>query len=122
MKPAPGGVTIDADEVLKELAEQLKDGDAELATDLEQLSRRVPSNLELAVGHSPDVRMYLDDAITKWRAVRDAREPVPDGLLELATRIEDNPGSPDVSARELAALYVDAFQSTRVTLLGELLP
>ena len=43
---------------------------------------------------------YLDDAIKYWRSVRDAR-----GHLD----------------QDLAVYYIDAFQSVRLSLFGELL-
>lgn len=48
------------------------------------------------------VRKYLDWAIRWWRRVR------------------DNPASPEDEL--MASHYVDAYQSVRVSLLGELLP
>ena len=47
-------------------------------------------------------RKYLDGAIRLWRHVRDSTASPEDELM--------------------AACYVDAFQSVRVSLLGELLP
>lgn len=49
-----------------------------------------------------DVKVYLDEAITIWRAKRD-----------FAT----NSGE-----LEMAIHYIDAFQSARVSILGEALP
>ncbi len=48
------------------------------------------------------VREYLDRAITKWREVR-------------------NSETPDSAAQSKADHYVDAFQSIRVSLFGEVL-
>lgn len=47
------------------------------------------------------VREYCDDMITRWRAIRD---------------------DPDHELSDVAPCYVDAYQSARVSLLGELLP
>lgn len=47
---------------------------------------------------------YLDDAIIKWRRIRDGKED--------CTQIQIG----------MAPMYIDAFQSVRVSLLGELLP
>lgn len=50
-----------------------------------------------------ELREYLDDAIRKWRGARDAR-----GVSR--------------ADRHTAECYVDAFQSVRASILGELLP
>lgn len=70
---------------------------------------------EVPVSITDETRRYLDDAITMWREVRDGEVDIPEGLRPW-------PGLPDEGARALAALYIDAFQSVRVTLLGELMP
>ena len=54
-----------------------------------------------------DVKVYLDNAIRNWRQTRD----VPD-LLD-----GDN-----VKEYVMACHYIDAFQSVRMSLFGELLP
>ena len=50
-----------------------------------------------------DVRNYLDHAITRWRK-----------------RVKDDGNSEEDTL--VAMCYVDAFQSVRVSLFGELLP
>jgi hypothetical protein len=57
-----------------------------------------------------DVERYLDESITHWRAVADGETP----------GHADPEKAPAV--QEQAPLYVDAFQSARVSLIGELLP
>lgn len=53
---------------------------------------------------TPDaVRNYLDDAIRSWREQRDEHEPGTDQHV-------------------MGVYYVDAFQSMRVSLFGEMLP
>jgi hypothetical protein len=47
-----------------------------------------------------DVKEYLDRAITRWRTF---------------------PGY-ELASKEMASHYVDAFQSVRMSLFGELLP
>lgn len=47
-----------------------------------------------------DIRDYLDAAITKWRVIRDA----------------------EGEHADIAPFYIDAYQSARVSLVGELLP
>lgn len=47
---------------------------------------------------------YLDGAITKWRRIRDGEED--------CTQIQI----------DMAPMYIDAFQSVRVSLLGQTLP
>lgn len=47
---------------------------------------------------------YLDECIGLWRDVRDGKTPAPQGRVDLAEA------------------YIDALQSVRLTMLGELLP
>ncbi len=57
---------------------------------------------------SPEaVRAYLDEAIVRWRELRDT------GVF---------PAGMDASAVALAPAYIDAFQSVRASLLGATLP
>lgn len=53
---------------------------------------------------------YLDETILYWRAIRDGGDDVP--------RPQQLTGE---QAREMAPLYIDAFQSARASLLGEVL-
>lgn len=53
---------------------------------------------------------YLDETITYWRTIRDGGDDVP--------RPQQLTGE---AAREMAPLYIDAFQSARASLLGEVL-
>ncbi len=58
-----------------------------------------------------EVLTYLDDAITRWRDLRD-KTPNPD----------DERAMPGANLQRLkATYYVDAFQSVRVSLFGQLL-
>lgn len=69
-------------------------------------------NAKRAAGENPasseqvetpdELRTYLDDAINKWR--------------------EQRAQAPTDSDQHTAACYVDAFQSVRVSVFGELLP
>jgi hypothetical protein len=52
----------------------------------------------------PDIQKYIDEAITLWRDVRDGKTPAPQGRIDLAEA------------------YIDAYQSMRITVFGELLP
>lgn len=55
------------------------------------------------------VRAYLDEAIVRWRDLRDASR-----AAEIVGDV--------VPSKHTCACYVDAFQSVRMSLFGETLP
>lgn len=58
------------------------------------------------------IKAYLDNAIRRWRKRYDAAKPVTAADIPTSERID----------AAIASCYIDAFQSVRTSLFGELLP
>ena len=58
-----------------------------------------------------DIKGYLDGCIEHWRTKRDTDPSDTDADVEEHLKL-----------KEMAPYYIDAFQSVRMTLFGELLP
>lgn len=92
-------VVYDDDPVdLRDLADRLLEDANKRAERMERERQRAQ---EYELSTMDDLRTYLDDSIWAWR------------------RIGDDPNDEN---QRIAAYYVDAFQSVRVSLLGDLLP
>lgn len=67
--------------------------------------------------NNPDaIKEYLDNAITKWRTKREESKK---GYLQALLRTEEIEFDKELL---ISSCYIDAFQSVRVSLFGELLP
>jgi len=67
----------------------------------EVMTQFIDERAEQEAAFKEDLRIYLDNAITEWRRIRD---------------------TPDHKSAEMATYYIDAFQSVRVSMVGGRLP